>query len=206
MTMKIEDYLFDNDNAYYYDNNGKKCFQSVHGRTYTRYNEAIEQTKKDKVDKNVIINYVKEFLSANNISTAENPEFDPNKIDCLAIMNEYNLKDKGDIVWMKFTQDGFLGVVASGNDINFDIPPSAEEYDKKINYLGGHREQKERWKWNSSGILIHKLDKKWDESFVLVFPLSNIPNDYERTVIEKAVGNYLLINNVPILDCFSHMY
>ncbi len=43
------------------------------------------------------------------------------------IKNFYNLKDIRDIVWMKFTRDGFLGVVATSNDINFHIPKNLSE-------------------------------------------------------------------------------
>ena len=42
---------------------------------------------------------------------------------------EFELDDKGDLVWMKFTKDGYLGVVAVSDDVNFDIPGLCE-YDK----------------------------------------------------------------------------
>lgn len=50
------------------------------------------------------------------------------------------------------------------------------------------------------------LKKSWDTSFLLVFPLSNIPEGYKRGDIEMAVGNYLSTKGVPIIDYYSHMY
>ena len=61
-------------------------------------------------------------------------------------------------------------------------------------------------KYNSSGILVHKLKKEWDESFVLVFPLRKLKEScgYSRHNIEMALGNYLIEQNVPIIDFYSH--
>ena len=42
------------------------------------------------------------------------------------------------------------------------------------------------------GIIIHKLGKEWDESFVLIFPLKGIPNGYTRSDVEAAIGNMLI--------------
>ena len=40
-------------------------------------------------------------------------------IDYKNIQKEFDLADVRDIVWMKFTSSGALGVVASSNDVNF---------------------------------------------------------------------------------------
>jgi hypothetical protein len=50
------------------------------------------------------------------------------------------------------------------------------------------------------------LGKAWDTSFVLLFPLANIPAEFERGDLERAIGNYLIDNNVPIIDFYSHNY
>lgn len=84
-----------------------------------------------------------------------------------------------DIIWMKFTTDDYLGVVATSLDINFSTT-------------------------NTSGKIINHLDKKWNEEFVLVFPLPNIPKPLNRQLIESGIGNYLISKNVPILDFYSH--
>lgn len=68
------------------------------------------------------------------------------------------------------------------------------------------KSNKEDWVHNSAGIIIHKLGKEWDESFVLIFPLKGIPNDYTRSDVETAIGNMLIEENVPILNFYSHMY
>lgn len=96
----------------------------------------------------------------------------------------------------------FLGVVAISNDVNFDIPASSDEYDDK---QYNAKEERYDWRFNSAGILVHALGKEWDKSFVLIFPLANIPSEYTRHDIEKAVGNYLIEMDVPILDYYSHM-
>jgi hypothetical protein len=114
------------------------------------------------------------------------------------IQKDYNLSDKRDIIWMKFTKDGYLGVVAVSNDINFDIPKEKKDYNEK--------RSKNKWKYNTAGILVHQLNKSWDDTFVLVFPLANIPDKYKRGDIERAVGNYLIDKNVPIIDFYSHNY
>lgn len=62
------------------------------------------------------------------------------------------------------------------------------------------------WIHNSSGILVHQLGKEWDESFVLVFPLANIPCGYNRYDIERAIGNMLIAEGVPVIDFYSHNY
>ena len=52
-------------------------------------------------------------------------------IDYKNIQKEFDLADVRDIVWMKFTSSGALGVVASSNDVNFQKPSSIKEYDEK---------------------------------------------------------------------------
>ena len=107
----IEKYFKVNPGAYYYEN-GKQYWQSVHGKSYTRYNKAQEQIKKTTVEIEVIINYINEFLEAINIATVENPIMKPNKIDYGLIKTQFNLDDIGDLIWLKFTKDKYVGVVA----------------------------------------------------------------------------------------------
>lgn len=131
----------------------------------------------------------------------------PTVVDYKKIKNDYSLKNEKDIVWMKFTTSGYPGVVAVSNDINFDVPNNTSEYDLKVEVWDPYEKcKKSEWKHNSSGIIIHKLREQWDDSFVLVFPLKNIPYGYSRHDIEKAIGNYLIKKNVPILDFYSHIY
>lgn len=98
------------------------------------------------------------------------------------IQEQFDLKAPQDIIWLKFTEDGYLGVVADSFDINF-------RYD------------------NSSGKLIRAIDKtkKWNTSFVVIFPLTkDLLASKFRKEIETAVGNYLIEKGVPIIDYFSH--
>ncbi|WP_261063851.1 hypothetical protein [Streptococcus mitis] len=117
-------------------------------------------------------------------------------IDYKNIQKEFGLADVRDIVWMKFTSSGALGVVASSNDINFQKPSSIKEYDEK--------QQNGKWKYNTSGIIIDRLGEKWDESFVLIFPIKSIPRSMTRHGVEKKIGNYLIDKGIPILDYYSH--
>ncbi|WP_369681568.1 hypothetical protein, partial [Ruminococcus flavefaciens] len=167
---------------------------------------------KNNVTIHKIITYVKDFLKDNGIKTAANPVFTEFPINYLQIKQDYNLLDERDIVWLKFAltpdkKNHILGVVAVSNDINFDIPPNANEYDVKIQVWNSYsKSYAYEYKWNSSGILLHKLGLVWDNSFVVIFPLCNIPLTYDRHDIEKAIGNYLTTNKVPIIDYFSHLY
>lgn len=196
----LKKYLYEPKGAYYINKDGKKCAQSVHGKSYSRMNKAIDQAKLNPVDVDDIANWVKGFLNDVGISTIDDPILKPCEIDYKKIQEEFKLNDRKDIIWMKFTTDGYLGVVAESDDINFDIPPKhCNNYDEK-------NTRKKGWLYNTSGIIVRKLGKEWDESFLLVFPLCNIPLGYTRKDLEKAVGNFLIEKNVPILDFYSHIY
>lgn len=96
------------------------------------------------------------------------------------IKDKFLLANPYDIVWMKFTNKGHLGVVAKSFDINFkdDL---------------------------SSGVLVNQVGEKWDDSFIFIFPLTTeILKKYTSGDIELAIGNYLISKGVPIIDYYSH--
>lgn len=98
------------------------------------------------------------------------------------IQKYFDLRYPSDIVWMKFTEDGYLGVVADSFDINYS-------YD------------------NSSGKLIRVLDKskQWNKSVVVIFPITqDLLRVKNRKEIETGIGNYLEDRGVPIIDYYSH--
>ena len=208
MNELLKRYLYVDPDAYSISNNGKEYAQSVHGRSYLRYNKAVMQSKMEPVPVEEIIEIIKKFLSDIGITTSENPVMNnPLSINYRKIKEQYQLEDQRDIVWLKFTQDGYLGVVATSDDINFDIPNSKDDYDKKHKVFNKYTQKyEEQWIYNTSGILVHKLNKSWDKSFVLLFPLKGITHEYKRGDIERAIGNLLIEKNVPILDYYSHMY
>lgn len=149
-----------------------------------RINVAKEQLNMKKVSQDDIISYVNDFFKIIGLEPVKNPEVDliSNPIirgSYSRIMKDNSLSSKKDIVWMKFTQDKYLGVVATGTDKNFDID-------------------------NTSGKIITALNQKWDERYVLIFPLKKIPTGLNRQRIESGIGNYLISKNVPILDFYSH--
>ncbi len=180
---------------------------SVHFSDF-RLKEAKNQIEMKPVDIKLIISYVNEFLNCIDIPKVLDPiVYDPLNIDYKQIKKDYNLLYEDDIVWMKFTSDGYLGVVALGADINFNIPKNSSCYnEKELRYCKYKRKNKIDWKYNTSGILIHQVNKNWDTSFVLLFPLANIAGRYKKRDIELALGNLLIDKGVPIIDFYSHNY
>lgn len=143
-----------------------------------------------RVELEEIIRIVNEFLVSMDMEEIQDPkvEFNAerNNAERLKRLREkgvfINLDNEKDIVWMKFTKNGYLGVVGTSTDINFD-------YD------------------NTSGKIISSVGEYWDESFILVFPLIKSPqsrNELDRHLMESGIGNYLICHDVPILDFYSH--
>ena len=96
------------------------------------------------------------------------------------IRREFNLSEASDIVWLKFTTNGHLGVVAKSFDINF-------------------RDD------NSSGKLVQQVGEEWDKSFVFIFPLTyEILAKHSTDEVELGIGKFLASKNVPIIDFYSH--
>lgn len=207
MINNVYKYFWEDPAASYYKD-GKKYWQSVHGRSYVRYNKAKKEIdNKAIVPMQKIIDYINELLKAIGITQVQFPIMSPSEVNYTSLKEKFDLDDERDIVWIKFTEDGFVGVVATSNDINFNIPPNASVYDNKILKYNGYTKKDELvWKYNSSGILVHKLKKKWNESLVLVFPLKELSENctYSRHEIEMAIGNYLIEQQVPIIDYYSH--
>ena len=188
---------------YIYGQNLMFAKSSVHGESTFREDRAKEQAKAKPPEIQTIIDYSNEFLKILKMEPTLSPKTQllNGKVEndfYEKLKKDKNLKDIRDIVWMKFTTDGYLGVVAVSADINFDMPISENEYNLKT--IKGY------WKYNTSGIIIHKLGKEWDESFALVFPLQNIPESLERGDIECGIGNYLIDKGIPILDYYSHRF
>lgn len=179
---------------------------SVHYQDKTRFNKAENQAKNDPTPIEDIIKYINEFLEKIGINNVSNPKHtceDWTSFDYDALQQENNLNGRKHIVWMKFTTDGYLGVVAASDDINFDIPLSEANYNDTTD--GKEKSSGNDWEHNTSGIIVHHLKKQWDESFVLIFPLENI-GDAMRDDIECGIGNYLISKDIPILDFYSHRF
>lgn len=195
MINNVQTYFGEDPEASYYKDE-KKYWQSVHGKSFSRYNKAKKEvSEKTTVPIETIIEYVNEILKLIGITEVKNPIMNPSEVDYTLIKKEFELDDEKDIVWIKLTKDGYVGVIAVSNDINFDIPPNDSVYDEKVWKYNEYTKKNELvWKYNSSGILVHKLNKKWDESLVLVFPLRKLNEKcgHSRHNIEMAIGNYLI--------------
>ena len=149
---------------------------------------AEEQVKLQPVSKEMIKEHIRNFLD--DLSTELDYEIREVNLTKTPIKRGFyfdfvkkdGLKDKKDIVWMKFTKEekgeDFLGVVATGNDINFNAN-------------------------NASGKIIKSLGKNWNEDYVLIVLLKKMPSYLNRQLVESGIGNYLISKEVPILDYFS---
>lgn len=152
-----------------------------------RYIKAGQQYNMNTVDDEVIIQLINQYLCSLCIPAVSNPKVIPKarelrRFDYASYKKIYNLKDKRDIVWLKFTKKKHhIGVIEASCDINFN-------YD------------------TTSGKIISHLGESWDESYVFIFPLYNIPEELNRSDIESGIGNYLIANNIPIIDFYSHNY
>ena len=189
--------------AFWINENGQRRSRSVHYGDEFRFRKAREEAEKNPVPVEQVIRYCNEFLTGIGVSPVANPRMDLKmmdlgKISYSDIKKEFCLLDERDIVWLKFSQTGHVGVVAQGNDINHDIPPSAAAYN--------YKDRAHRWVYTTAGIIIHRLGMRWDTSFVLVFPLMLNKSHYNRHEIETGIGNYLIDKGVPILDYYSHNY
>ncbi len=212
MVENVEQYFVKNPEAYFYSEQlGADCAKSVHYNRPERFHIAKDERNKPIVPLEKIVEYVNDLLESIGIKKVDyiHAKMKPDEIDYSALKNEYHLEDERDIIWMKFTKSGHLGVVAVSNDVGFDMPTDRSEYDSREKVYNKYRKcYEERWKYTSSGILVHSLNEEWDKSFVLVFPLEKSSKfcRYDRHEIETAVGNYLQKKNVPIIDYYSHNY
>ena len=105
---------------------------SVHfGQTY-RYNKAVEESKEKPVSDKEISELILSFFKGIGIRTINQPRYEnPLPFNYQGMKEEFKLDDERDIVWIKFTKDGYIGVVATSNDINLNYPTSESDYDKK---------------------------------------------------------------------------
>ena len=159
-----------------------------------RYKKAEEQAEMKKVEPTDIIDFVNEFLYKVGMKTTKDLGFSPRieltgkgkrQINYAEICKYTGINDKRDIVWIKFTTDNYISVIGTSCDISFS------EWAKKN---------------TTSGLINQHLNKEWDENFVLIFPLKQIPDNLNRSDIESGIGNYLIHKGVPILDFYSHNY
>ncbi len=173
-----------------------------------RFMKAVEQAEMKPTSLEDIIEFVNIFLDNIGMDTTKkmnfNPEFRPEiplgkgirRINYAKIKETNHLKDKNDIVWIKFTRGGYISVIGTSCDISFSKWAQTHTTAGRISmYLTEHL---------PSG---HRSDDfEWDDRFVLIFPLKKIPNNLNRSDIESGIGNYLIHRGVPILDFYSHNY
>ena len=187
--------------AYFTTADGRELAKSVHyhNRGITRLDMACKQAAMPVVKVGEIIRLTNRVLMSAGICPVSNPILNPRNIDYENIKTDYQLKNKGDLVWLKMTSDGHLLCVACGADINLRQVPLYADCDAK--------DSKGKWRYSSSSIIVSKLQKKLLKRYVLCFPLRGIEDTpFSRHDIEVAVGRYLIAQGVPILDYYSHNY
>lgn len=151
--------------------NKERPENTVHYGKTKRFEMAKQQLAAKTIDIECIIKLVNSFIEAYGLKV-----YDGNNIVKTDNINltEFNKKTKQtyngitsekDIIWIKFA-DNRVGVVACSNDINFDIPSTRDKYDEIIFTRSG---KKKDWKYNTSGILVHSVNLKWDDSFLSYF-------------------------------------
>lgn len=155
-----------------------------------------QKANNESKNKKEIIELVNTFLKL--IGIGINPEFNnevevkseketsKGRISYFDIKHQAGISCKEDIVWIKFNKCGCISVVGVGCDIYFTPKTKST---------------------TSSGKINEYLKQEWDEESVLVFPLIGLDKlDFDRSDIESGIGNYLITNEVPILDYYSHNY
>ena len=86
------------------------------------------------------------------------------------------------VIWLKFTKNGYLGVVASSKrgDINFKYG-------------------------NTSGKLVKSVGEEWDMT-AYVFQIKSLDEKITLKEVEFLVGEYLVNEGIFIIDRYSHLY
>lgn len=189
--------------------------RGVNGVDDLRVKMAVEQWNKFKKqksngqnkDKKQIIALVNCFLKqigigvnakfGNEWPVANGEKRTQRRISYSDIKEKSGIDHKEDIVWVKFNKSGCVSVVGVGCDIYFTQKAKDETSAGKINSFLKQLNQDE-----------NPENYEWDEGTVLVFPLINLKKlkDLDRSDIESGIGNYLIDNDVPILDYYSHNY
>ena len=167
-----------------YDKNNPDYRCSVdYDKSKYRINKALQESKNKTVPPSTICGYINEFLSLMGINSQA---VMINGLDILMTINYehikrlYKLNEQSDIIWLRFTNDGYCGTVGSSNDINYSYN-------------------------TNSGKIIKAINKEWNNYIIIIVPIPGIENREQRLLIEHMIGYYLSDNkNVPIIDYYSH--
>ena len=163
-----------------------------------------QRDNNQNMNKEEIVRLVNTFLEQVGISI--NDKFDnivmvkPQEENTKGRISYWDIKRKSDIsckeniVWIKFNKSGCISVIGVGCDIFFTEKAKRETSAGRINAFLKQMDEHEEY--------------EWDEESVLVFPLIGLNDlkEYDRSDIESGIGNFLIANDVPILDYYSHNY
>lgn len=189
----------------------KSVIHNSKGRTLSpvRFNKAQEQYQLSPVSEEKILSFCEEFITKTGIPFVAR-----------FVSDTKNIYYDDGTIWAKRAKNGHIVVVGYGK-VNFDIPPSTDNYDDLIDVPDSKDPDSKKKlvdKWNTPGILLHHVGGKYDETKVLVLQprrgKRDILKEYRKKygekygdlkVIKRAFGNYLSEEcKVPIIDCYNN--
>ena len=150
-----------------------------------RFKKAKEQAEMSPVNPKEVIELVNNFLNKIELKTMDDLNFNPfiqledkkRPISYSKIFKETEIKYKNDIVWIKFTKGNFISVIGTGCDISFSKWAFENTTAGKISqYLIDSTPDNQK-----------KCEYEWNNKFVLIFPLKDIPDYLSRSDIESGI-------------------
>lgn len=92
MIKDVHTYFGEDPEASYY-RDGRKYWQSVHGKNYIRYNKAKKEiTEKTIISKEIIIECINELLKAVGVAEVKNPIMHPSVVDYTLIKKRIRIR------------------------------------------------------------------------------------------------------------------
>lgn len=158
-----------------------------------RLEKAREELRKTPVRDSEIVKLISKCLKENNIDgKVITVDLSLQDINYKEIMEKYETNAEAHIIWVQFVKCGHVAVVGAGKDIGF--PQSGK--------LG-------------TGFILSGLHcVEWDKTKVIIIPvkgldekngIKNVDNILKcRNGVEHCIGEYLIKNNVPILNFYQH--
>lgn len=167
-----------------------------------RVEKAKEQLKIESVSIEEIESILLECLKEKKIDgVVKRISLEGTHINYEQISEKCKTSDAGHLIWIVFLKDGHVAVVGAGKDIGFPT----------------------KGKIGTGYILdclrIEGKNVEWNKNEVIIIPIKGlttssvgIPKDKEhyrcllecRNGVEHCIGEYLLKNNVPIINLYSH--
>ncbi len=158
-----------------------------------RIKKGQEELNKSVVEYNEITRIIYECLNKNNINGEVLTELSPQNINYKEINEKYETNAEGHIIWIQFVKSGHVAVVGAGKDIGFPKNKKSGTWSilSKLSNV----------EWNKEKVIIIAIRGLDKESV----GLKNVDNLLKcRNGVEQCIGEYLIKNNIPILNYYQH--